>query len=329
MKKLSAESFWIRKKNNSFIKKHSISIPQNNEVLVKTIYSGISYGTEKIVYSGNVPKSQRSLMRCPYQEGEFGSNVKYGYMNVGKVMNGPSKLVNRYVYTLYPHQTQYVLPLEELTFIPKLIPIKRCLLTANMETAINAMWDTLPTCGDKILIIGAGIVGFLMAYILMTIIGIEILLIDTDKEKSKIAKIFGIKFSCSIPKSYNANIIYECSGNPSVIDILSSHVNDETVICIMSWYGNSVSNINFGNEFFSKRTKILFSQVAKVSHNRDKYWNNKKRKDLAISLLNDDKLDNLIEKDMISFHDLPEFFSNTARHNKFFCKVIDYGEENV
>ena len=330
MPKLTAESFWIRKKNASFIKKHSLSIPQKNHALIKTIYSGISYGTEKIVYTGSVPKSQKNLMRCPFQEGDFGGNVKYGYMNIGEVIQGSSTYKKKYVYTLFPHQTQYVLDEKELTIIPTHIPIKRCLLTANMETAINAMWDTLPSCGDKILIIGAGIVGLLMSYILKSIPGVEILLIDRDPKKSKMAKKFNIEFRQQVPATYKANIIYECSGDSSVISELSPHLEEEATICILSWYGSSVSKVKFGEEFLSKRAKIFFSQVSKVSHNRSKYWNNIERKRLAISLLDDDKLDYLIEKDMINFHSLPKFFLNIESKKNIYCKVVDYrGDKNV
>jgi len=324
MKTFETESFWINKKNNSCIKKHIIDAPGKSEALIKTIYSGISYGTEKIVYTGDVPKSQRELMRCPYQMGDFGSDVKYGYINVGKVIKGSSKYNNKYVYTLFPHQTVYVLSEADLILIPKSIPLQRCLLTANMETAINGMWDTLPSCGDKVLIIGAGIVGFLMAYVLKSIIGIEVLLVDIEKSKKQLAEKFNFNFKTSVPKDYQANIIYECSGNSSIINTLSSHIKDEATICVLSWYGNSISKINFGKEFLSKRVKFIFSQVSKVSHNRSKYWNNYSRRELAIKLLNDNKLDYLIEKDYINFYDLPKFFSGIDEHKKFYCKVVNY-----
>ena len=329
MKTFTTESFWVNKKNNSSIKQHTIDAPKENEVLIKTIYSGISYGTEKIVYTGDVPKSQRELMKCPYQTGDFGSNIKYGYINVGKVIKGSSKYNNNHVYTLYPHQTFYTLHESELTLIPETIPLQRCLLTANMETAINGMWDTLPSCGDKVLIIGAGVVGFLMAYVLQSIIGIEILLVDKEKSKKKLAEKFNFNFQTSIPKNYKANIIYECSGDANIINMLNSYIKDEAIICILSWYGNSVSKINFGKEFLSKRVKIIFSQVSKVSHNRNKYWNNYSRRELAISLLNNNKLDYLIEKDYINFHDLPKFFSKINKHKTFYCKAVKYKKSNV
>lgn len=327
MKKINAQSFWIKKKNNSYIKSHTIDSPQKNELLIQTVYSGISYGTEKIVYTGTVPDSQKELMRCPYQEGKFGSDVKYGYMNIGKVMEGSSGFKGKHVYTLYPHQTHYVLNESEVTLISESIPLKRCLLTANMETAVNGMWDTLPSCGDKILVIGSGVVGFLMAYLLKSIPGCEILLVDSDTKKSKLSKIFNINFKTQIPKNYKANIIYECSGSADIINSLSKHVRDEATICILSWYGNNVSRVKFGEEFLSKRIKIIFSQVSKVSHNRSKYWNNVQRRELAISMLNDDRLDHLVENKMVNFNKLPKFFSEMSKEQRFFCKVVNYGNK--
>ena len=326
MKKINTQSFWIKKKNDSYIRNHSINISNKSELLIQTIYSGISYGTEKIVYTGAVPDSQKELMRCPYQEGNFGSDVKYGYMNIGKVIDGTSNFKGKYVYTLFPHQTFYMLNKSEVTLIPKTIPLKRCLLSANMETAINGMWDTLPPCGDKILVVGSGVVGFLMAYLLKSIPGCEILLVDSDSKKSKYSKIFDINFKNKIPNNYKANIIYECSGNANILNSLSKHVKEEATICILSWYGNNVSKVKFGEEFLSKRIKLIFSQVSKVSQNRNKYWDNVQRRELAISMLNDDRLDNLIERKMIKFNELPVFFSQIKKEQGFFCKVVDYGD---
>ena len=214
-----------------------------------------------------------------------------------------------------------------MTLIPESIPLKRCLLTANMETVINGMWDTLPSCGDKILVVGSGVVGFLMAYLLKTIPGCEILLVDSDAKKSKFSKLFDINFKTTIPRNYKANIIYECSGNADIINNLSKHVMDEATICILSWYGDNISKVKFGEEFLSKRIKLIFSQVSKVSHNRNKYWNNVKRRELAISMLNDDRLDHLIEKKMIDFGKLPIFFSKIIKDKGFFCKVVNYGNK--
>ena len=186
MNQYTAQSFWVSKKKGS-IKKESLDTTlEKDEILVKTLYSGISYGTEKIVFDGQVPKNQFSFMRAPHQVGEFDSNLKYGYLNVGKVLEGPKKYLNKYVYTMFPHQSMYIIKASLATLIPNDIPMKRALLTANMETAINAMWDSKPTIGDKTFVIGAGIVGILMAYILSKTFGVDVTIIDNDSKKRKI-----------------------------------------------------------------------------------------------------------------------------------------------
>ena len=127
-------------------------------------------------------------MRCPYQEGSFGRDVKYGYINIGKVIDGKARYLNKNIFSLFPHQSKYVLSEDEVLIIPKNIPLKRCLLIPNMETAINGIWDTLPTLGDKVLIVGAGIVGCLTAYLANKLFGNDVLLVDKDIHKKLIAK---------------------------------------------------------------------------------------------------------------------------------------------
>ncbi len=323
MKKINVKSFWVKKKNAGYIKEHSINPPKKSEALIKTIYSGISFGTEKVVFTGSVPKNQIKMMRCPHQEGEFGSDVKYGYMNVGKVLEGSKKIKDKFVFTLFPHQNFFVLKEDELAIIPSFIPKKRCLLTANMETSLNAIWDTLPSPGDKTIVIGAGIVGILTAYLLKSIKGVDVTIIDNDKNKSKYAKHFGIDFRDRINKCPKANFIYECSGNPNVLNSLSTLSEEEATICILSWYGNQITKGKFGEDFLSKRLKIVFSQVSKISQNRIKQWNNKSRRELAIKLLNDQKLDKLIEKKEIEFVKLAKFFKDNKSKN-YMCNVVSY-----
>tara|TARA_Y100000590_G_scaffold286981_1_gene323067 strand:+ start:183837 stop:184814 length:978 start_codon:yes stop_codon:yes gene_type:complete len=325
MSLINVESFWINKKNRSYIKKEKISGPIKSEVLIKTIFSGISYGTEQIVYAGKVPKSEKKLMRCPYQVGDFGSDVKYGYLNIGKIIDGETKDIGKNVFTLYPHQNLFTINESEVSLIPRKIPLKRTLLTANMETAINALWDTLPTSGDKCVVIGAGIVGILMAYLLNSIIGVDVVIIDKDKKKKNIANLFDLNFDTSLSKTMRANFIYECSGDSKIINKLGKFTENEATICILSWYGTNQSRINFGEHYLSKRLNIIFSQVSKISKNRIKNWTNKTRRDFAINLLNNKKLDYLIDKNEIKFHKLPNFFKNSKNKN-FFCKVVNYNK---
>ena len=322
MKNYSAQSFWINKKRGS-IKNELINQPlENDELLIKAHYSGISYGTEKIVFDSQVPANQYKLMRAPHQVGEFNKEVKYGYLSVGEVIIGPKNLLNKMVYTMFPHQSMYVLKTSFATLIPDHIPHKRALLTANMETAINAVWDSNPSIGDKTYVIGCGVVGILMAYVLSKTFGVKVTLIDKDNSKSKLCELFNINFENNIDCIEDPDIIYECSGNISVLNELANICTLETKICVLSWYGKQQAKIKMGENCFSRRLKIIFSQVGNITAIKSKKWNNLTRRALALELLDNKKLDILIDKKEIKLKDLPSFFKKGNING--LCKVVRY-----
>lgn len=323
MKTYKAKSFWVKGKRKGYFKSEVLEQPSKNEVVIKTIYTGISMGTEKLVFDGNIPLSQRKLMRCPFQVGDFNDDVKYGYINVGKVVDGPKSLLKKSVFSLFPHQDIFKLSINDLTMIPKNIPLKRSLLIPNLETAINAIWDTLPTPGDRIIVLGAGVVGLLTANILNKIPGINLIIVDSNNKKEDVCKKLGLSFEKSIPRSFEADIIYECTGNSSVLNSLKKNICYDSLICILSWYGDKKSSLNLGEEFFSKRAKIILSQVSKISPNRS-HMNHSSRRQLAMNLLRDSKLDNLIEKSEIMFTKLGKFLNDKKNSKNILCKVVKY-----
>ena len=324
MKIYKTKSYWIDKKNKGYFKSGEISSIKSNELVIKTLFSGISYGTEKLVYSGKVPKSQKSLMKCPYQEGDFGTDIKYGYINVGKVVDGAKSYLGSNIFSLYPHQDFYKIPYDDVLVIPKKIPLTRCLLIPNLETAINAVWDTLPSAGDRILVIGAGIVGLLTAYLINKIPGINLFVVDKDSSKSKITKKLGIKFLDTIPKKFSARFIYECTGDHRVLNSIRNNITVNSTVCVLSWYGDKKSEIALGENFFSKRAKLIMSQVSKISPTRFDLTNQDRRK-IALDILEtNDDLDYLVEKKYVNFDHLDKFFSDRKNHNNFLCKVVKY-----
>ena len=324
MKIYKTKSYWIDKKNKGYFKFGEISSINSNEIVVKTLFSGISYGTEKLVYSGKVPKSQRNLMKCPYQEGDFGNDIKYGYINVGKVVDGDKSYLGNNIFSLYPHQDFYKIPSNEALIIPNKIPLSRCLLIPNLETAINAVWDTLPSAGDRILVIGAGIVGLLTAYLINKIPGVNLFIVDKDPSKRKITKKLGINFLDAIPKKFDARFIYECTGDHRILNSLKNNITVNSTICVLSWYGDKKSDIALGENFFSKRAKLIMSQVSKISPARYDL-NNQDRRKIALDILDaSNDLDHLIEKKYVNFNHLDKFFSNRKNHNNFLCKVVKY-----
>ncbi len=322
MKNYTAQSFWVSKKKGRIKKEIINKVLEKDDLLVKAHYSGVSYGTEKIVFDSQVPVNQYEFMRAPHQVGEFNKEVKYGYLSVGKVIEGPTAMINKMVYTMFPHQSMYVLKSSLATLIPSHIPHKRALLTANMETAINAMWDSKPTIGDTTYVLGAGIVGILMAYVLSRTFGMRVTIIDKDLSKKKLCKYLDIEFENNINCIENPDIIYECTGNASVLNEIIKKSPLETKICVLSWYGKQESRIKMGENCFSRRLELIFSQVGNITSIKAKKWNNLLRRALALDLLDDKKLDVLIDKKEIKLKDLHSFFKKGNING--LCKVVRY-----
>ncbi|HEY2790811.1 MAG TPA: dehydrogenase, partial [Micromonosporaceae bacterium] len=158
-----ARAFWLREPGHGEIRSVALSAPGPSEVLVRTLYTGISRGTETLVFAGRVPHDQYEQMQAPFQDGDFPAPVKYGYLNVGVVEQGPSELVGRTIFSLYPHQTAYVVPASAVTPVPDGVPAARAVLAGTVETAVNALWDAAPLIGDRVAVVGAGMVGCCVA----------------------------------------------------------------------------------------------------------------------------------------------------------------------
>jgi threonine dehydrogenase-like Zn-dependent dehydrogenase len=190
-----ARAFWITGARRGEIRTEILPQPRHDEVLVRTLFSGISRGTEALVFSGGVPESEYRRMRAPFQAGEFPAPVKYGYSSVGRVERGPSSLEGRTVFCLYPHQSAYVVPAEAVYMLPETVPAGRAVLAANLETAVNSLWDADPKIGDRIAVIGAGTWGCLVAWLARTIPGCAVQLVDIDPGKAPVAAALGVAFA--------------------------------------------------------------------------------------------------------------------------------------
>ena len=167
----TARAFWVTAPGRGEIQDVTVASPREDEILVRTRFSGVSRGTEALVFAGRVPRSEWTRMRAPFQEGVFPAPVKYGYMNVGVVEIGPARLRGRLVFVLFPHQTHYVVPASSAHPVPEDLPARRAVLAANMETAVNGLWDARPHVGDRIVVVGAGAVGCLVAWLASRVAG--------------------------------------------------------------------------------------------------------------------------------------------------------------
>lgn len=268
-------------------------------------FSLISRGTERLVSAGAVPETEWSRMRAPHQEGDFPFPVKYGYAAVGRAETGALK--GRDVFALYPHQTRFRLDPSHLIPLPAGLDPRRATLAANMETALNALWDAGLGPGDKVAVIGAGLVGCLTAYLAGRLPGADVTLIDVIDRRADVAAQLNVNFACGegFPQGCDASFHTSVSaaGLQTAIDCLG----DEGTVVEMSWYGGRETPIALGGAFHAKRLKIISSQVGQVSPSHRPRWPHRRRLETALALCADPALDCLITEE-VAFADLP------ARH---------------
>lgn len=289
-----ARALWYVKPSVVDVRTERLPLPRPGEVRIKTLYSGISRGTERLVLTGRVPQSEWPRMRAPLQAGDFPFPVKYGYSATGRVVAGPRALLDQIVFCLHPHQDYFHAPEAMAIAVPDGIPAKRATLAANMETALNAHWDAGTGPGDSVLVIGAGIVGLLTAYLAKRIAGARVTLCDVDPGKAEIAAELGLDFK--VPQEVpGANlIVFHTTGSAAGLQGAIEAAAFEGRIIEMSWYGDAPISVNLGGAFHSRRLQIISSQVGHVAPSRRASTTHKDRLALALSMLDDPALDTLV-----------------------------------
>ncbi|GHH87988.1 zinc-dependent alcohol dehydrogenase [Streptomyces capitiformicae] len=303
--KPTAGSFWLRSPGQGEIREEILSGPAEGEVLVRALYSGVSRGTESLVFRGSVPGNQYAAMRAPFQEGDFPAPVKYGYLSVGRVEEGPDELVGRNVFCLYPHQSRYVVPASAVTVVPESVPAARAVLAGTVETAVNALWDAAPLVGDRIAVVGGGMVGCSVAALLARYPGVRVQLVDADPARADIARALGVDFALPADALGECDLVVHASANEQgLVRSLELLANEGTVI-ELSWYGDRRVALPLGEAFHSRRLTIRSSQVGTVSPAGRPGRTYADRLALALELLADDRFDALVTGEC-AFEELPE-----------------------
>ena len=299
-----------------------------DHVLVRALYSGISRGTEALVFRGEVPPSQHQAMRAPFQEGAFPGPVKYGYCSVGEVLEAPDSLakgmLGRTVFCLYPHQDLYSVPASAVTELPDDLPPRRAVLAANMETAVNAVWDARPSVGDVIVVVGAGVVGLLIAWLCRQVPGARVSVVDVDPSRRSVAQELGLDFSGTAPLGADADLVFHASGQPDGLASALAVAGVEATLIEVSWYGSRSVPLPLGEAFHSRRLTLRSSQVGRIPPERAPRWNNTRRLTLALDLLRDARLDALITAES-DFETLPDMMAELSRNpGGVLCHCIRY-----
>lgn len=300
-----ASGLWIIGQCQAEIRPTALPAIARDEALVRMSFSGVSRGTERLVFEGRVPPSEYTRMNGPMQEGAFPFPVKYGYCAVGTVEAGPSEWIGADVFALHPHQDRFVAPVTMLTRIPDHIPHKRATLTANMETALNAMWDANVGPADRIVVVGAGCVGLLVAHLAARMPGADVTLVDVDETREEIARALGVAFAIPDEAPRGVDAVFHTSATTEGLSTALEVAGDEAIIVEMSWYGEGTVGAPLGGAFHAGRLRIVSSQVGLVAPSRRSRWCANRRRDAAMALLDDPRLDVLVG-DEIDFADLPD-----------------------
>jgi hypothetical protein len=289
-----ARAFWIVEAGRGEIREEVLPATGPGQLVVSARRSGISRGTESLVFKGLVPPSQWQTMRCPFQIGEFSGPLKYGYASVGQIDAGPDALLGRRVFCLYPHQSAYVVPIGAVTLLPDDVPDTRAVLSANMETAVNGLWDAAPRLGDRISVVGAGVVGALVAALAARIPGVEVELVDPDPGRAGLAAALGCAFSLPDKADGERDIVVHASGQPAGLETALGLAGFEATVLEMSWYGAQRVPAPLGEAFHSRRLTLRSSQVGSVATAQRARWDYQRRMALAVSLLADPVFDKLL-----------------------------------
>jgi threonine dehydrogenase-like Zn-dependent dehydrogenase len=301
---LAARAFWTTGIGVGEIREETIAPPGPGEVLVETLHSAISRGTESLVLYGRVPPSEHERMRAPHQAGSFPFPVKYGYLNVGRVLEGPKGLKDRMVFCLYPHQSHYVVPASDAVPLPPGLEPARAVLAGNLETAINGVWDADVRIGDRVAVVGAGVVGSLVAYLVGRMAGCQVELVDVLPERARVAAALGVGFALPASARSDADVVIHASGAPDGLATALRLAAAESTVVEMSWYGDRPTELFLGGAFHSRRLTLRSSQVGSVPASQRARWTPRRRLELALSLLGDPALDVLFDGES-SFDEMP------------------------
>lgn len=308
-----ARALWYA--NNGVVELREAPLPAlgPGEARVRTLFSGISRGTERLVLSGSIGRSEWERMRGPMQEGAFPFPVKYGYCVAGVVEEGPADLIGRKVFCLHPHQDTFNAPAIQLAVVPDEIPMRRATLAANMETALNALWDGGAGPGDHIVVVGAGVVGLLIAWLAARLPGAAVTAVDVEERRRPVVEALGATFAGPEHAPADADVVFHASASAAGLDTAISCAGLEATIVEMSWYGDKPIDAKLGGAFHSRRLRLVSSQVGLVSPGRRPRWDHRRRMDAALRLLSEPALDLLVAQE-IAFEDAPRELPRLLAH---------------
>lgn len=308
----SAWALWLEGAGRPALRAQPLAAPGPGEVEVRTLYSAISRGSERLVFEGRVPAAEHQRMRCPMQEGDFQFPVKYGYCAVGRVTAGEAALLGRTVFALHPHQDRFVVPAQAVTPVPEDVPARRAVLAANMETALNGVWDAGACPASRVAVVGGGILGLLVAHLLARLPGAQVTLVDVDGGRAGLAEALGARFALPEAAPSDCDLVVHASASAAGLATAIAAAGVEATVLEMSWYGMGEVAAPLGGAFHARRLRLVSSQVGAISPAMRPRWDHRRRMAAAMELLADPRLDALVAHE-IAFADCPALLAGILR----------------
>jgi NADPH:quinone reductase-like Zn-dependent oxidoreductase len=319
-----AEALWYSAPGLADIRQEALAPPAADEVRVRALFGAVSRGTEALVLAGRVPVSEFGRMRAPFMAGNFPFPVKYGYATVGLIEGGAEASRGRTVFTLHPHQNFFNIPASAAVVLPENLPPQRAVLAANMETALNAVWDAAPGPADRIAVVGAGVVGSLVAYLCGRFPGAEVTLVDINPARAELAQALGVRFARPEAAKGDCDLVVHASGDPGGLTTALALAGEEATVLEMSWYGDTPVTAPLGGPFHSRRLRLISSQVGHIAPSHRPRWSHGRRLAAALALLTDARLDALLAPPVL-FQDLAQRLPEILdARNGILCQLIAY-----
>jgi threonine dehydrogenase-like Zn-dependent dehydrogenase len=319
---LTSKALWYVSAGRAEIRDEALAEPKAGEVRVRALHGAISRGTERLVLAGRVPPSEFERMRPPFMAGNFPFPVKYGYATVGRVEAGAPGLIGRNAFVLHPHQTLFNVPAAAVVALPDAVPPARAVLAANMETALNGLWDAELRPGSRVAVVGAGVVGALVAYLCGQ--QADVTLVDINLSRADLARKLGVKFAKPNAAPADCDLVIHASGTAAGLATSLSVAGFEATVLEMSWYGDVQVPVPLGGAFHSRRLKLVSSQVGHIAPSHRADWTHARRVAAAVDLLADARLDALFAP-AVAFENLPAKLPDILdAKNGVLCQLITY-----
>ena len=318
-----AQALWYVAPGKAELRSEPIGPPATGEVRVRAIASALSRGTERLVFWGRVPESEFERMRAPFMSGTFPFPVKYGYAMVGRVEEGTPDLKGRLVFALYPHQTVFNLSAENIVALPDRLLPERAVLAANMETALNATWDGEAEKARRIAVVGAGVLGLLVARLCVKL-NRDVTVVDIEPSRADLARKLGAAFAAPETAPAGCDLVVHTSASEAGLATALRLAAFEATLLELSWYGATEVKVPLGGAFHSQRLRLVSSQVGHVAPSHRAAWTHRQRIEEALRLLDDPVLDALIAPPVV-FGELPKNLPDILNPTSgVLCQLIYY-----